>query len=73
MTSKLSDIINQIRINKGLNPIKEMSKNLNLRDDLDLNSLDLAELTAKIDFEFGVDVFANGMISTVAEIEQQIH
>lgn len=40
----------------------------NLRDDLELTSFDLAELTVKIEDEFDVDIFEDGLVSTVGEI-----
>ena len=39
---------------------------------LDLDSLDLAVLTVKLEAKTGVDVFANGIVSTVGEILCQI-
>ncbi len=43
-----------------------------LREDLGLDSLQLAVLTVKIEAEFGVDVFADGVVTTVGEIEEKI-
>jgi acyl carrier protein len=42
--------------------------NERLREDLGLDSVDLAELTARLDYEFGVDVFADGPVHTVGEV-----
>lgn len=39
-----------------------------LREDLELDSLDLAELTVRIEAWSGTDVFADGLVLTVGEI-----
>ncbi len=40
--------------------------------EIGLDSLALAELTVRLEQEFGVDVFANGVIGTVAEVKERI-
>ncbi len=40
----------------------------NLRHDLGFDSLDLAELTVRVEDEFGVDIFEDGIVNTVGEI-----
>lgn len=40
--------------------------------ELGLDSLALAELTVRVEQHFGVDVFADGIISTLAELKQRI-
>ena len=39
-----------------------------MRDDLGLTSFDLAELTVHIEDEFDIDIFEDGLVSTVGEI-----
>jgi len=39
---------------------------------LGLDSFNLAQLTVEIESEFGVDIFENGVISTVGEIFNQL-
>jgi len=39
-----------------------------LRDDLGLTSFDLAELTVRIEDEFDIDIFEDGLVNTVGEI-----
>lgn len=65
---KLIDIINQIKVNKGQEKLNTLSEDTDLRTDLGFDSLDLAELTVRIEKEFGVDIFENGLVSTVGEI-----
>lgn len=68
MKGKVLEIINEIRIVNDLEPVKEIKENDNLRDDLGLTSFDLAELTVKIEDEFDVDIFEDGLINSVGEI-----
>jgi acyl carrier protein len=68
----LLTILNQVRGNKGLPTIGSYDRNLRLREDIGFESLDLAELTVRIEEKFCVDVFADGLIHTVGEIEDKI-
>jgi len=70
---KLKEIINQILNNRDLPSIKELNGNLDLRNDLGFDSLDLAELTVKIEFEFGIDVFEDGIVTTIGEIIEKLN
>ncbi len=69
----LKDIINRIRNNKDLEEISELRNDSDLRNDLGFDSLDLAELTVRIEHKFGIDVFADGLVSTVGEIIDKIN
>ena len=68
METKVLQIINEIRAAKELAPIKTINKDTRLREDLELTSFDLAELTVKIEDEFDIDIFEDGLVSTVGEI-----
>jgi acyl carrier protein len=68
MTGKLLEIINTVRNNKGLPPVAELKKEQDLRIELGFDSLDLAELTVRIEKETGVDIFADSFVLTVGEI-----
>lgn len=72
MLEKIEAIINKLRNQKDLVPINELSLNMNLRSDLGLDSLDLAELTVRIENEFGIDVFEDGIVETIDEIIRKI-
>ena len=65
---KVIEIINDIRKAKGENPIAGICAETKLREDLNLTSFDLAELTVKIEDEFDIDIFEDGLVSTVGEI-----
>lgn len=72
METKILDIINSIRESKGLNPKDKIMPTDNLRTDLDFTSFDLAELTVKIEDEFDIDIFEDGLINTVGEIFEKL-
>jgi acyl carrier protein len=66
--NKLLRIINTVLANRKKELVESISEEHNLRDDLDLDSLDLAELTVRIEAEFDVDIFENGIVTTVGEV-----
>lgn len=68
MDNKLLDIINGIRTTKGLPLLETLTPDIKLREDLALNSFDLAELTVKIEDEYDIDIFEDGLVSTIGEI-----
>lgn len=68
MQEKLLAIINSIKKNKFEDTVLEITAEQRLREDLNFDSFDLAELTVKIEEEFGVDIFEDGLISSVNEI-----
>ena len=43
-----------------------------LRNDIGLDSLDLAELTVIIEEEYGVDIFEDGFVETVGDVIKKI-
>lgn len=55
-----------------MEPVERLEADMRLREDLGLDSLELAVLTVKIEAVHGVDVFADGLVTTVGEIEQKI-
>lgn len=66
----LLTIFNQVRENKGLPAIAAYDRALRLREDIGFESLDLAELTVRIEEKFGVDVFADGLVHTVGRLRR---
>ena len=68
MEQKVLAIINDIRASKELAPVDNLNVNDNLRTDLELTSFDLAELTVKIEDEFDIDIFEDGLVNTVGEV-----
>lgn len=68
MLQKLLEIVNTVRDNKSLAPMDELKPEHDLRTDLGFDSLDLAELTVRIEKETGIDVFAESFVLTVGDI-----
>ncbi len=68
MREKVLEIINEIRVAKSLATVDNIGEETRLREDLNLTSFDLAELTVKIEDEFDIDIFEDGLVSTVGEI-----
>jgi acyl carrier protein len=68
MELKVLQIINEIRAAKELAPVESLNKETTLREDLALTSFDLAELTVKIEDEFDIDIFEDGLVNTIGEI-----
>lgn len=69
---ELLPIINQVLQNKRRPTIAHTSPETRLREDLGFDSLDLAELTVRIEEASGVDIFAGGVLRTVGEIEARL-
>lgn len=70
---QLLEIINSILLNKGVEVIEFLNDEMDLRNDIGLTSLDLAELTVKIEDATDIDVFEDGLINTVGEIYEKIN
>lgn len=72
MNEKLIEIINSILIKEDKQLLNELMPNISLRNDLGFDSLDLAELTVKIEDEFDVDIFENGIVDRLEEVINQV-
>lgn len=68
MKEKVLEIINQIRASKDLAVILTLNASDDLRNDLDLTSFDLAEFTVRIEDEFDIDIFEDGLVNTIGEV-----
>ena len=67
MIEQIRKIIKEIIEDNGEKLTTEITNESQLRD-LGLSSFDLATLTVKIEDEFDVDIFEDGLVSTVGEI-----
>lgn len=72
MENKILEIVNEIMENKNGNKIDRFNGELSLVNDLDFDSFDLAELTVRIEDEFGVDIFEAGIIDKLNEVKSAI-
>lgn len=66
------NIVNVIRDGKGLAELQALTSSSRLREDCEMDSLDLAEFTVRVEKEFGIDVFADGLVETVGDVETKI-
>ncbi|MFJ7735971.1 acyl carrier protein [Lysinibacillus sp. NPDC097287] len=70
--NRLLLIINEMREEAGSESFESLEAAMDLREDLDLDSLMLAELTVRIEDEFDVDIFEDGIVQTIGEIMVKI-
>ena len=68
----LLDVVNDIRNKKGFKKLNQLNNSDVLTDDLGLDSLDLAELTVRVQDEFNVDIYENGIVNRVDEVIAEI-
>jgi acyl carrier protein len=68
MEKRLLDLFNEMIEENNGQKLESLNPDLSLRNDLHFDSLLLAELTVKIEDEFEVDIFENGIIDTLAEV-----
>ena len=72
LRAKLSEIISQVLEEQGRSLQVDLHATTHLRNDLGFDSLELAILTVRIDAEFGVDVFAHGIVNSLGELEERL-
>lgn len=72
MDDPLLNAINQVRAFKGLSALNSLEAEQSLRQDLELDSLDQAELSVRLEAATGIDVYAGGPVRTVGEIRQKL-
>ena len=72
MQTKVLEVINDIRASKNMEAVVTLNEGDKLRDDLGLTSFDLAELTVRIEDEFDIDIFEDGLVNTVGEIYEKL-
>lgn len=70
--SKLRSIIEELLVESGKALPAEITAGTRLREDLGLNSLELAILTVRIEAVYQVDVFERGLVATVGEVVERI-
>lgn len=69
----LKTIINTVLKNRGKQELGEIFESSHLRNDIGFDSLDLAELTVRIEAEYDVDIFEDGIVNTIGEIMQKFN
>jgi acyl carrier protein len=73
MENKILEIINLVLDHRIKDKIETLTPEMHLRNDIGLDSLDLAELTVRIEAEFDVDVFEDGIVYSVGEILEKLN
>ncbi len=73
MEEKLLAIINTVFLNRGKKQVKKIKSKTHLRNDIGFDSLDLAELTVRIEAEFDIDIFEDGIVTTVGEVISKLN
>jgi len=68
ITTAIQLIVNEVLEESGRDGFDGITRGTRLRADLGLDSLDLAVLTVKVEAKYGVDVFGDGVVTTVGEI-----
>ncbi len=68
MQEKILKIMNTVLENRGKEKLTSITPEMHLRNDIGFDSLDLAELTVRIEAEYDIDIFENGIINSVGEI-----
>jgi acyl carrier protein len=68
----LRSILEEILYESGKPVPCGMSRGSRLREDLGLNSLELAILTVRLEATYQVDVFEQGLVATVGEVIERI-
>lgn len=72
MKENIINLINVVLKNRGKETISDIHMTNSLINDIGLDSLDLAELTVRIEAEYDVDIFEDGIVNTIGEIMQKI-
>ena len=68
----LNQIILGIINKRGEDSVYSLNDKTHLRNDLGFDSIELAELTVRIESEFDIDIFEDGIVSTIGEILEKI-
>lgn len=72
MEKKLLEIVNIVLKNRDRKAISKINAKQSLRDDIGFDSLDLAELTVRIEAEYDIDIFEDEIVNTVGEILKKL-
>jgi acyl carrier protein len=71
--NKILEIINTILENRNSKILTELRPEMHLRNDIGLDSLGLAELTVRIELEYDIDIFEDGLIYNISDILKKLN
>ncbi|MCA9191809.1 MAG: hypothetical protein KDB03_08605 [Planctomycetales bacterium] len=69
---QILESINEVLQDGGRKPLPSICRSDRLREDLELDSLELAVLTVKLEAITGIDVFAKGIAKTIGDVEDRL-
>jgi acyl carrier protein len=72
MNEKILEIMNTVLDNRTKEKLTSITTEMHLRNDIGFDSLDLAELTVRIEAEYDIDIFEDGIVNTVGEILKKL-
>jgi acyl carrier protein len=70
---KLYEIVNEVLESNELDTQNTFKDTDNLKDDLGMDSFNLAELTVMIEDEFDIDIFEGDMVFTIGDIKTKLN
>lgn len=73
MSEKILEIVNIVLENRSKTKLESLSTEMHLRNDIGFDSLDLAELTVRLEAEYDIDIFEDGIVNTVSEILERLN
>lgn len=72
LSGELLELVNVVRSHRGRAELAALSPEMRLREDIGFDSLDLAELTVRIEERFRIDVFAQGIVHRWGELQERV-
>jgi acyl carrier protein len=72
MEEKLYQIVNHILIKRKSSPLSSFEHNMSLRNDIGFDSLELAELTVRLENEFNIDIFEDGLVDNIGDVLRRL-
>ena len=72
MEVKILEIMNTVLDNRAKEKLTSINPEMHLRNDIGFDSLDLAELTVRIEAEYDIDIFEDGIVNTIGEIHKKL-
>ena len=73
MEEKILEIINIVLENRAKEKLSTLNTEMHLRNDIGFDSFELAELTVRIEAEYDIDIFEDGIVNTVSEIIEKLN
>jgi len=73
MEEKILEIMNTVLENRTKTKLTSLSPKMHLRNDIGFDSLDLAELTVRIEAEYDIDIFEDDIVNKVSEILEKLN